>query len=219
MGGEMMRFEEDIPGQKPGKCGGWVGQVSAVTKFHQDVPTKLEGRLVSATVYKEWEIVAKLQVTGVVDPIGALDNGYFADGDVTFTQTDFRQLGYAKGAMSCKGQGIIQSEDNRKYENVTRAGGGLRTTVYVSQGVIEFSTADVPGKRTYKTTYESGCAQYNATNSNFTEEPGDHPAGAYSYRIEFPIDRRKPNELKGFLTVKNEDGSETTYTWDLTRCK
>ncbi|HEY6804864.1 MAG TPA: hypothetical protein VI306_14920 [Pyrinomonadaceae bacterium] len=214
---EMMRFQEDIPGQKPNK-GGWVGQVTATTKYHKDVPKKASGAMVSANEYTEWEIVAKFDVTGIVNPIGAFDNGYFADGNVNFTQTNHRDFTYATNLMSCN-DSIVNTGQTQNFDVILKGEGGQRTTVYVAKPFIEFTTQDVNGSRIYRTVYNSQCQPYNNANSKNTEEPVQQVGGSYSYRIESPVDPRQPNVLQGSVTVENEDGSKTTYSWNLTKMK
>jgi hypothetical protein len=50
-------------------------------------------------------------------------------------------------------------------------------------------------------------------------EPRGVSVGSPGFEVSFDVDPAKPNEVQGTRTVTNSDGSETVYTWHLTRGK
>ena len=93
------------------------------------------------------------------------------------------------------------------------------TRVYVeiggTDGSITFALPEVSGTTVHKYVHQSPCADHDRVNTNeSTNEDAATVGGSFSF--SFPIDPSQPT-IRGSVTVSAEDGSTTTYTWELSR--
>jgi hypothetical protein len=94
-----------------------------------------------------------------------------------------------------------------------------QTRVYVeigsSNGSISFSLPEQAGTAVHKYVHKSPCAEHDRANTNEAIDEEVATAGG-SFSFSFPIDPSQ-RSVKGSITVVGEDGSMTTYRWELSR--
>lgn len=204
--------------------GGWNGSVTAVTKYRKDEPTRSSGNLTEAIQHKEWNEKWTLNLTGGQDRSGGFVNGYFAKGNAEFTQTTYARNFYAQSMCSDKGRGIVRGSKVETFVRKDSAKGEVRTTLYITtgsnSGILTASFSDeITGPTTYDRKYDGPCPLENFTNSKSETSKIPFERRPQSLELEVVIDPKNPEMLQGSKTVRNSDGSETTYTWNLTLCK
>lgn len=204
--------------------GGWTGSVTAVTRYRKDEPTRSSGNLTEAIQHKEWNEKWTLTVTGEQDRSGGFVNGFVAKGSADFKQTNYARNFYAQSMCSDKGRGIVRGSKVETFTRKDSATGEVRTTLYITAGKTSGSltasfSEEIEGPTTYDRKYEGPCPLENFTNTKFetSKTPYQHRPQALSIDVE--IDPKNPDVLQGSKTVRNSDGSETTYTWNLTFCR
>jgi hypothetical protein len=210
------------PVKTPPCDGGWTGTVKAVRSERVDKEKKADGRLVREINVKRETFDVKLTVLGTRDLTAGILNRYHANAEAGFLGTDYNEANYEPGKMLCD-HVMITTPQTRKIDRQQKgeANGGTLIAISVigNRGYFEFTPPSVLAEQITTRAYESGCAPYNAANSS--TEKGDQTIEIVrgGFELEFEVDPSSPNVLKGSKTVQNSDGSETTYTWDLSRCR
>jgi hypothetical protein len=201
----------------------WTGSINAVHTEKEENEKPPSGRMKYEKTVKShrWEVV--LAVDGTRDLSGGIINNFYAETDVMYTARDYRETAYAPGKMSCGNGPIITSPETRKYEMIDNGVGHQRLVVTISvigtQGYLSFNAPGINADRSFIVKYETNCAPYNATNSKTYPEPRGVSVGSPGFEVDFVVDPAKPNEVQGTKTVTNSDGSQTVYSWHLTRGK
>lgn len=201
----------------------WTGSITAVHTEKEEDEKPPSGRMKYEKTVKSnrWEVV--LTVDGTRDLSGGIVNNFYAETEVMYTGRDYRETAYAAGKMSCSPGPIITSPETRKYEMIDNGVGHQRLLVTISvigtQGYLSFNAPGINADRSFIVKYETNCAPYNATNSKTYQEPRGVSVGSPGFEVSFEVDPAKPNEIQGTKTVTNSDGSQTVYTWHLTRGK
>ncbi len=209
------------PTKEPKKDCVWTGSVKAVRALRVDKTEKADGRLVRAVSTKIESFSVNAVITGERDLTQGIVNDYYSNADANFLGTEYRERNYAAGRMSCA-NGIITSSETQKYEDRIKGEARGRIIVTISvigkSGFIMFTPPPVSAERIVARTYESACPSYNRNNSSTVRNFPLMEIQPTGFEVEFDVDPSTPNEIKGSKTVQNSDGSETTYSWDLTRC-
>lgn len=201
----------------------WTGSINAVHTEKLDEEKPPSGRMLYEKRVKNyrWEVV--LTVDGSRDLSGGIINNFYAETDVMYNGSDYTETSYAPGKMSCPPGPIITSPETRKYEMIDNGVGHQRMVVTISvigtHGYLSFNAPGINAERAYIVKYETNCASYNAHNSKTYTDPRGVSVGSPGFEVEFQVDPASPNEIQGTKTVTNSDGSETVYTWHLTRGK
>lgn len=201
----------------------WSGSIKAVHTEKETREAQPSGRMAGETITKNkrWEVT--LEVPGTRDLSGGIVNNFHAQTAVIYHGSDYRETRYAPGKMSCGNGPIFISPETRKFEIIEKGDGRQLLLVTISvigtRGYISFGSPEVQGERTVISKYETNCAAYNAANSSTHTDPRGVSIGSPSFEVEFQIDPSSPDQITGTKTVVNFDGSETVYTWSLTRGK
>ena len=210
------------PVKTPPCDGGWTGTVKAVRTKVVNKETGQDGRLVRQVDSKREVYDVKVTVLGTRDTSGGILNNYNANAEASIMSTVYRESNYAPGKMSCD-KSIITSPQTHKMEIQEK--GELNEKILVAiaingnRGSIDFSGPGVPAERTITRIYESNCPSYDAVNSSVDRGSGLIERPNVGFEIYFLMDPASPNVMKGSQTIQNSDGSETMFTWDLSRCK
>jgi hypothetical protein len=201
----------------------WTGSINAVHTEKEENEKPPSGRMKYEKTVKShrWEVI--LSVDGTRDLSGGIINNFYAETDVMYIGRDYRETAYEPGKMSCGKGPIITSPETRKYEMIDNGVGRQRMVVTISvigtQGYLSFNAPGINADRSFMVKYETNCAPYNATNSKTYPEPRGVSVGSPGFEVNFQVDPAKPNEVQGTKTVTNSDGSQTVYSWHLTRGK
>lgn len=210
------------PPKEPKKDCVWTGTVKAVRNLRVDKTEKADGRLIRAVSTKIETTSINVVITGERDLSGGIINNYIGSADANFLGTEYRERNYASGKMSCN-QKIIMSPETQKFDDQIKGEARGRVPVAISvignRGFIMFPSPVISAERIITRTYESACPSYDQVNSSTDRNFPRMEVQPTGFEVEFETNSSTPNEIKGSKTVQNPDGSSTTYSWDLTRCK
>ncbi len=209
------------PPVKPLCDGGWTGTVKAVKVKRKDKQSGQDGRLVRQVETSNETYDAKVTVLGTRDTTGGIVNNFHGNAEGSFMATRYSESNYGPGKMFCN-KTMITTPETKKLEIQNKGEANKKVLVAIavngSRGYFGFTAPEIAAERIITRTYESSCESYNAANSS--TERSDHliDYGGPFFEVEFEIDPSSPNVLKGSKTIQNSDGSETMFTWDLSRC-
>jgi len=201
----------------------WKGSIKAVhtEKETKEAPPSGRMKYENKTKTNKWEIT--LDVLGTRDLSGGIVNNFHAQTEVTYTGSSYQETSYAPGKMSCGNGPIITSPETRTIEIIEKGDGKQLLLVTISvigtRGYLSFGSPGIHAERTVIRKYKTNCAVHDAHNSSTHTDPRGVSIGSPGYEVEFQVDPASPNEIQGNKTVVNSDGSETVYTWHLTRGK
>jgi hypothetical protein len=82
-------------------------------------------------------------------------------------------------------------------------------------GTITFSLPETNGRTIHSYVHKSPCAEHDRANTNEAFDE-DVPTSGGSFSFSFPVDPSQ-KVISGSVTVTDEDGGTTVYTWELTR--
>ncbi|MBK8809287.1 MAG: hypothetical protein IPN69_00945 [Acidobacteria bacterium] len=220
---EPQKLKPPAKTPKPKDCdAGWTGTVKAVNTRREDREEAPSGRLVRSVSVKSQTFSVEIDLPGTRDLTGGIVNNFIGAARAGYLASDYRERTYASGRMSCS-TGIIESGQVQKYESQTKGDATARILVAISvigrRGYLSFSPPQILAEVIHIRTYESNCPSYNAANSSTERDAVPRDIPGPDFEVEFDADPRTPNQIKGTKTIQNSDGSETTYSWDLTRCK
>jgi hypothetical protein len=83
------------------------------------------------------------------------------------------------------------------------------------EGGFSFTLPEMTGTKVHEYKYESECAEHNRANTKVVTNKDVTTAGG-SFSVTFPVDPSQKT-IRGSITVQEEDGSKTDYTWELRR--
>jgi hypothetical protein len=188
---------------------------------------------------KTTEVIRDFQyiftLTGVKDTSEGLQNGYFADVQITVNNSDTHVEKSTDGGFCDKGQrdarGSKVTVAVKGLLTVTRGvswsgTGKSRTTIYIAErgaegyNILINSPVPIAGTRTSTFEYNfPECPLWEKVNS---QDPEVRPEAIFPPVIEFlaTFDPKNPGVLSN-SKVEKDGRSEgtTTYTWDLHECK
>ena len=203
-------------------AGGWSGTITAVKKLHRNTPIAASGNLREAVKTEDRTLTAKLKLDGEQDRNGGFANAYFADITVNYEESNYARNFYEKFVASCLGR-VIHSSQTQIFEKKTKAEGDGRITVFVSQGgnsgTLSFNTVRAVGETSYSQVYKTGCPVYDQTNTKSEKNKDPFIFDVEGFNLVIDVDPKNPDVLSGTKTVKDSDGSEIIYSWNLTYCR
>jgi len=227
---EILQFDEEKPVKKPQTpktapptkaCnGGWTGKIKAVKTKRTEASKPASGRLVRSIENKEETFSIDYYVLGIPDRSQGFTNAYLSDAQMNYRSTEYRELNYAPGKMSCD-KTIITTQQTQKFESLMTALSSARITVYITsvgeKGVLTFDSPEINAERLITRTYESSCPSYNQVNSGVDRSDGLIGVPSPGLEIYFELDGKSNWRHMGTKRIENSDGSITTVAWDLTR--
>lgn len=205
--------------------GGWMGTITATTKYRKEQSDLTSGRLIEGITINERTEQIIYKVTGEQDKSGGLVNGYFADATLVYNESNFAKNIYQGTTVGCTAKRNPGGIETKTYEQKAAAESGGRVTVYISAygqtgSLLSSNSLEAVGDKMFAQTYKTGCPVSDYTNTKpwyKDKTPFTHNGSTLS--LDIAIDMKNPDVLSGVKTVKNSDGSETTYNWDLTFCR
>lgn len=211
------------PTPKPKKCDqGWTGTVKAVRTYRKLERGKADGRLLREVRNAESTFSVDITLTGTRDLTGGIVNNFHGNARVGYVKEEQRERNYASGKMSCNKR-IIESPETQK--NILNYKGDSSGQILVAiaingnMGHIDFSPPPTQANFTHSYIYETACPSYDQVNTKTSRSDYMHDVTETGFEVDFPIDPSSPNALSGSKTVQESDGSETIYTWSLSRCQ
>ena len=124
--------------------------------------------------------------------------------------------------MSCN-KSIIESPETQKnlLNHKGDSSGQILVAIAIigNTGHIDFSPPPMQAVFTHAYVYETACPAYDQINTKTIRSEYLQDVTETGFEIDFEIDPSAPDALTGSKTVKESDGSETTYTWNISRCQ
>lgn len=110
-------------------------------------------------------------------------------------------------------------EKTRTSKTAGSVSGELRYVLSVgaTSGSISFSAPEMMASTVHSYTHKSACPDNDRANTTQATDEGVAIGGG-SYSFSFPVAPGQQS-VNGSLTVREEDGSTTTYTWQLVPCQ
>ena len=211
------------PPAKPKKCDqGWTGTVKAVRNFTKLDRGKADGRLLRSTTNASSTYSVEITLVGTRDLTAGIVNNFHGNARGTYVKEETRERNYAPGRMSCSGR-MLESPETQKNVLTYRGDSSGQTLVAVAingnMGHIDFSPPPMMATFTHAYIYETACPSYDQVNTKTARSDNLQEITETGFEVDFNIDPSSPNVLVGSKTVQESDGSETTYTWSLSRCQ
>jgi hypothetical protein len=204
------------------EAGAWTGTIKAQRKQREEREKRSGANLAENGGYLETTTEVQLQLTGRIDRSVDATNAHIANVSGTQETVDHEYDRYKIDEGYC-GPNAVPYKGPKEITrtSTTTANYNKETRVYVeiggSGGTLTFSLPEVNSTQIHKYVHKSPCAEHDRANTNeATNEDVATVGGSFSFSI--PVDPSQKT-IKGSITVKEEDGSVTNYTWELTRLK
>jgi hypothetical protein len=200
-------------------AGTWAGTLKVERKQREEREKRSGANLAENGGNVVTTTNVQLQITGKLDRTVDATNAYIADVTGVQETVDYEYDRYkidegycGANAVPYKGPKEITrtSTTTVNYSKQTRA----FLEIGGNSGNITFSLPEQTGTTVHKYVHKSPCAEHDRTNTNEATN-ADAPTIGGNFAFSFPIDPTQ-KVVKGTINVREEDGSITTYTWELT---
>jgi hypothetical protein len=218
IGEGRIEFLKEI--EEPEEKGAWTGTI-AVRRFRYEEREKRSGaNLAENGGYFETNTDVKLRLTGRLDRTVYATNANIAlvTGEQRYVDYEYDRYKVDEGycgpnAVPYKGEKEINrhSKTTAAYNRETRA----YIEIGGTGGTISFSLPEVNGTTVHTYKHISECAEHDRANTNEATDENTATVGG-SFSFSFPIDPSQKT-IRGTVTVTEEDGSKTDYTYELRR--
>lgn len=201
---------------------GWNGTITVERKLRKEKQKHSGGNLSENGGHEETDTRVTLKIGGAKRDESSGETNAFLIPTVAKTEgTDFEYHKYASeegfcGAAAAPYKGSL--EKTRTSKTTAEFNGEISVLLGMSRsaGTINFSLPELNGKIEHAETHKSACDFNDRANTKKSTNDGVIVSGG-SFSVTFPIDPNKQN-ISGSQTVREEDGSVTIYTYQLTRC-
>ena len=159
-------------------------------------------------------------MTGKLDRTVDATNAYIADVRGTQEMVDFEYDKYKIDEGYC-GVNAVPYKGPKEITrtSTTTVNYNKETRVFVeiggTGGTLTFSLPEITGTTVHKYVHKSPCPDHDRTNTNEAANE-DAPTVGGSFSFSLPVNPSQKT-IKGTLSVREEDGSTTVYTWELSR--
>lgn len=202
------------------EAGVWTGTITAVREQRVEREKRSGANLAENGGYLETSTDVQLQLTGRLDRTVEATNAYIASLTGKQEQVDYEYDKYKIDEGYC-GVNAVPYKGPKEMTRTSRtiADFSKETRVYVeiggSGGTITFALPETTGRTIHSYVHQSPCPDHDRVNTNEAIDE-DVPTVGGSFSFSFPIDAAQKS-VKGTITVQEEDGGKTTYTWELSR--
>ena len=207
--------------EEASEAGGWTGTITVERKQREEREKRSGANLAENGGHLETTTQVQLRLTGRLDRSVDATNAHIAPVTGEQVQVDYEYDRYKLDEGHC-GPGAVPYKGPKEITRTSTTTvnyGGRETRVYVeggqTGGTITFSLPEVTGKTLHAYVHKSPCAEHDRANTNEATDE-DAPTVGGSFSFSFPIDPSQ-RTFKGTVTIREQDGSTTTYTWELTR--
>ncbi len=206
--------------EEPSENGAWVGTVTARRRHYEEREKRSGANLEENSGYLEIMTDVRLKLTGRLDRTGDATNANIANISGDQVQVDAEWDRYKVDEGHCGPNAVPYSGPKvMTRTSTTKAEFKKETKVFVeadrTSGSVTFSLPETNGRTVHSYVHESACAEHDKANTNKAIDEDVATVGG-SFSFSFPIDPSQKT-IRGSLTVKEEDGSKTDYTWELRR--
>ncbi len=214
---EFQLKKEEEPATETGT---WTGTITAKRQHREEREKRSGANLAENGGNITVTTDVSLRLTGRLDRTVDATNAYIANISGSQKSVDFEYDKYKVDEGYC-GPNAVPYKGPKEITrtSTTTANYGTDTRVYLEAGstggTASFSLPEINGTTLHKYVHRSPCAEHDRANTNeASNEDAPTPGGSFSF--SFPIAPGQKT-VKGTITVREDDGRTTTYTWELTR--
>jgi hypothetical protein len=206
--------------EEPTEMGVWTGTISVVREQRTEREKRAGANLAENGGYLETSTDVRLQLSGRLDRSVEATNAYLAMVTGRQEQVDYEYDRYLVDEGYC-GAGAVPYKGPKEITRTSRTTADFNneTRVYVeiggTGGAITFSLPEISGRTVHSYVHKSPCPDHDRVNTNEAFDE-DVPTVGGSFSFSFPIAAAQKS-VKGTITVADEDGGKTTYSWELSR--
>lgn len=213
-----IEFQHEL--EEPSETGAWVGTVTARRRSYEEREKRSGANLAENGGYLEIMTDVRLKLTGRLDRTVEATNANIATLGGDQVQVDHEYDRYKVDEGYC-GPSAVPYKGPKEITRTsqTKAVFTKETRVFVeadrTSGTITFSLPDTNGRTRHSYVHQSPCAEHDRANTNEAIDEDVATIGG-SFSFSFPIDPSQKT-IRGSITVEEQDGSKTEYTWELRR--
>lgn len=202
------------------EAGAWTGTITAERTRREEREKRSGANLAENGGFTETTTHVQLRLTGRRDRTVEATNAYLASSGGEQELVDYEYDRYNVDEGYC-GPSAVPYKGPKEMTRTSRTTSSLdrETRVFVevgsTGGTITFSLPETNGRTIHSYVHKSPCAEHDRANTNEAVDEDVATAGG-SFSFSFPVDPAQQS-IKGSVTVRDEDSSTTTYTWELTR--
>jgi hypothetical protein len=215
-----VEFQVEKEKEEPAENGAWTGTITAERKQREEREKRSGANLAENGGYLETLTDVRLQLTGRLDRSVEATNAHLANVTGKQEQTDYEYDRYKIDEGYC-GPSAVPYKGPKEITRTSRtiADYNKETRVFVeiggTGGTITFSLPEINGRTVHSYVHKSPCAEHDRANTSEAVNE-DVPTVGGSFSFSFPIDPAQKT-VKGTITVREDDGTVTVYTWELAR--
>lgn len=200
--------------------GVWTGTIKAVREQRVEREKRAGANLAENGGYLETSTDVELQISGRLDRSVEATNAYLASITGKQEQVDYEYDKYIVDEGYC-GVNAVPYKGPKEITRTSRTTADFtkETRVYLeigeTGGTITFALPETTGRTIHSYVHRSPCPDHDRVNTNEAINE-DVPTVGGNFSFSFPITAAQKS-VKGTITVQEEDGGTTTYTWELSR--
>ena len=205
---------------EPEAAGNWKGVIRVESKKREEREKRSGANLAENGGYIDTVTNVQLNMTGRLDRSVDANNAYIAAVTGTQELIDHEYDRYLVDEGYCGAAAVpFKGPKEILRTSTTTATYDRETRVYLeadtANGTVTFSLPEIDGTTLHKYVHRSPCPDHDRANTSETTNDGA-PVPGGSYTFSFPIDTRSKTAT-GSLTLPGDDGTVTTFTWELSR--
>jgi hypothetical protein len=201
-------------------AGRWAGTIKVERRHKEEREKRSGSNLAENGGHIETITSIQVELTGDLDRSVEAANAYIANlsGEQRLIDHEYDRYKIDEGycgpnAVPYKGP----KEITRTSTTTVNYGAKARVFLEIAgaSGSASFSLPEINGTTLHKYLHKSPCSEHDRVNTNEAVDE-DVPTTGGSFSVSFPVDPSQ-KKVAGTATVRGEDGSITTYKWELTR--
>ena len=215
-----VEFQLEKEEEEASEAGAWKGTIKAERRQREEKEKRSGANLAENGGYVETLTSVQVRLDGRLDRTVEATNAHVGLVTGEQAQVDYEYDRYKVDEGYC-GPDAVPYKGPKEITRTskTTAPFDRETRVYVEVGAtggsITFSLPEVTGRTVHAYVHKSPCAEHDRANTNEAVDEDVAPPGG-SFSFSFPVDPSQKT-VSGTVTVRGDDGSLTTYTWELTR--
>lgn len=215
-----VEFQAGKEEEETAEAGVWTGTITAERRRREEREKRSGANLAENGGHVETTTNVRLKLTGRLDRTGDATNAHLALVTGEQRQVDYEYDRYKVDEGYCGPDAVpYKGAKEVTRTSTTAADFDRETRVYVevggTAGSVTFSLPEASGRTVHAYVHKSPCGEHDRANTNEAVDEEVATAGG-SFSFSFPVDAAR-KIIRGTVNVREEDGSTTTYTWELTR--
>ena len=202
------------------EAGAWTGTITAERRRREEREKRSGSNLAENGGYMETTTSVRLRLTGRLDRTVEATNAHVALASGEQVYVDYEYDRYKVDEGYC-GPNAVPYKGPKEVTRTSTTTAALdkETRVYVevggAGGSVTFSLPEATGRTVHAYVHKSPCTEHDRANTNEAVDE-EAPAAGGSFSFSFPFDPARKT-ISGSVTVREDDGGTTVYTWELTR--